>query len=1081
MNIIIINNNFFLNSFKLLFLMLLFFNQTISKLLDNIIKIGENNLRYGHFSINTNGDMIVDCSAFPTNSERKFFGLKNNGRPFFKDINNEETSLYSMVADHNIGKIEGESYFIKLNSNDSNIHGRELLCGISKNEDYKDGYYVELYNLNEKNMTKFVTSDMLGYVISDSFTITKYPDESNSIYYYTMTYITRNSNKYYLNIRKTYFSFDLNEGYKHVISNSSTKVGLHRMVSCFYTEKFRYICVYLNLNYQLKIVAYILDFSISAEATLYETNFYDNRFFFKGIHLKGEKGFFIYFKPNIKYPTISIFQYNEDKTITPCSNLEQIELDKSTFDNDDTRNDIIKLNDFQICYISCSEDKTYFRLVTFTLYKSDKLMNIRYYQIEIWANYTMKIFCDIKAGLYKNFISLAFSSCPQSDCSNPYNDFHYASLIIFSYANSSDNSLNIIPQLYETNKNIENDFSFNFEGTLKIENNLFGFVFKGTRIMKYPIGLKLTNISNANILKEESIILKDENISLYFETHDNYEQKNFVIEYAYVLEEPNYENLKNYYSFIEGSIEDEKDYYKKYEYTGKASYFTIIIKENLITNCNDDSCSLCFTNYTCITCKYNYTFNNNVKKCFPNPLPPTTIPNSLIQNSSQCTVFEIFEGKCSAKLTSEQIKKIYNLLYEKISSESNKLIQTINVNFQLSTFEEQKNNNNLNISSIDLGECEHRLKVKEGLSENHHLIVLKLDIKNEDLSSIYVQYEVYNPVNFQKLSLDICEDIPIIISIPANLDESTKSIYNSLYKSGYNLFDLKDPFYNDICSTYTSENGTDLTLADRKNLIYDNNNNISLCQDGCNFHLYNLTTNTTKCGCSAQKEEIITDISKLKFDKEELINSFFITLKNSNFLVLKCFKLVFSKKGQLKNIGSYIMSTITFLFIAFIIIYIIKDNKKIKYYIEMILKEKLNSHSLGKTIINRSVKKLKDIKKTSKIIKKVKNNKKENKLTNNRIKSSKIGNSIINFPSKKFINLSCNNNIIIKKIDTSMNPSSKELEKSRSSMNLMNIKNKNKNKKSKNKKNKALLPKKTRDKILKSDKLNTNNKMFLKK
>ena len=38
---------------------------------------------------------------------------------------------------------------------------------------------------------------------------------------------------------------------------------------------------------------------------------------------------------------------------------------------------------------------------------------------------------------------------------------------------------------------------------------------------------------------------------------------------------------------------------------------------------------------------------------------------------------------------------------------------------------------------------------------------------------------------------------------------------------GYNLFDLNDSFYNDICSTYTTENGTDLTLADRKNLIFD--------------------------------------------------------------------------------------------------------------------------------------------------------------------------------------------------------------------------------------------------------------------
>ena len=533
--------------------------------------------------------------------------------------------------------------------------------------------------------------------------------------------------------------------------------------------------------------------------------------------------------------------------------------------------------------------------------------------------------------------------------------------------------------------------------------------------------------------------------------------------------------MNNYYNDIEiykgNKIEDEKNYYRKYEYTGKSSYFNIIIKENLITNCNDDSCSLCFNNYTCITCRYNYTFNNNNKICFPKPLIPTTIPNS-----TECTVYDIVEGKCTAELSSEEIDIIYNLLQKKISNEENILIQTNNANFQLSTLEDQKNNNNLNISSIDLGECEQRLKNKEGLSENDYLIVLKLDIKNDDLSSIYVQYEVYNPINLKKLSLDICEDIPISISIPVNLDESTKSIYDSLYKSGYNLFDLNDSFYNDICSTYTTENGTDLILSERKNLIYDNNNNISLCQDSCTFQFFNLTTNRAKCDCSAQKEEIITNISKIKFDKEELINSFFITLKNSNFLVLKCFKLVFSKKGQMNNIGSYIMSVITFIFIIFMFIYIINDNKKIQYYIEMILKEKLNCSSVFKININKSVKKLKKRKKINKNNKnkKIKNNKKENKSPNinNGIKSSENGNIVINFPPKKNINLSCNNNIIVKKKDISMIPSSKELTKSRSIINLLDLKNKDK--KIKFKKNKILLKKNIN---LQSNKLNTFNKI----
>ena len=154
-----------------------------------------------------------------------------------------------------------------------------------------------------------------------------------------------------------------------------------------------------------------------------------------------------------------------------------------------------------------------------------------------------------------------------------------------------------------------------------------------------------------------------------------------------------------------------------------------------------------------------------------------------------------------------------------------------------------------------------------------------------------------------------------------NLDESTKSIYNSLSQSGYNLFDLNDSFY-----IYTTENGTDLTLADRKNLIYDNNGNASLCQDGCTLESYNLITKKAKCDCSIQVEETITEIQKIKFDKNYLVNSFFNTLKNSNFLVLKCYKLIFSAIGQKNNIGSYTMSSITFLFIILLVVYIINKS-----------------------------------------------------------------------------------------------------------------------------------------------------------
>ena len=64
-----------------------------------------------------------------------------------------------------------------------------------------------------------------------------------------------------------------------------------------------------------------------------------------------------------------------------------------------------------------------------------------------------------------------------------------------------------------------------------------------------------------------------------------------------------------------------------------------------------------------------------------------------------------------------------------------------------------KNNDNPNISSIDLGKCEELIKYNEGLSEEDQLIILKTDIKSEDLSITYVQYEIYNPITLELISL----------------------------------------------------------------------------------------------------------------------------------------------------------------------------------------------------------------------------------------------------------------------------------------------------------------------------------------
>ena len=103
-----------------------------------------------------------------------------------------------------------------------------------------------------------------------------------------------------------------------------------------------------------------------------------------------------------------------------------------------------------------------------------------------------------------------------------------------------------------------------------------------------------------------------------------------------------------------------------------------------------------------------------------NILPKTDMSIENIFNSSNMASFD-FNGllkiNYNMKITNEQFQFIYNKLKSQISSNKSQIIQTENVIFQISTLAEQKNNNS-NISSIDLGECETILKNNSGLSDD---------------------------------------------------------------------------------------------------------------------------------------------------------------------------------------------------------------------------------------------------------------------------------------------------------------------------------------------------------------------------
>ena len=99
-----------------------------------------------------------------------------------------------------------------------------------------------------------------------------------------------------------------------------------------------------------------------------------------------------------------------------------------------------------------------------------------------------------------------------------------------------------------------------------------------------------------------------------------------------------------------------------------------------------------------------------------------------------------------------------------------------NIIYQITTSENQKNKNYINISSIHLGDCENKLKEKYKISQDLSLIILKLNIFIPEYSIPLVQYEVFNPITLESLNLKYCNQTFINILFPALINE--KELYN---------------------------------------------------------------------------------------------------------------------------------------------------------------------------------------------------------------------------------------------------------------------------------------------------------------
>ena len=346
-------------------------------------------------------------------------------------------------------------------------------------------------------------------------------------------------------------------------------------------------------------------------------------------------------------------------------------------------------------------------------------------------------------------------------------------------------------------------------------------------------------------------------------------------------------------------------------------YYTVTQTNSLISNNPKESTYYIHsTNNQIISSEVNFEYN-------------TSIPN-LNETSKEVLYMEDVSYKYEEKNNSSN--NIYDLIknklitdfsniednYSKINTDNKYVFQITTVNNEL---ESLLRNIRSNFSVIDLKECADILKKENGIASDADLILLKYENLEEKISNgneKSIQYEVYAPNSKNKLDLSVCSKETINIYIPIELSEETKKLYEEFKTQGYNLFDKNDKFYNDICTPYKSENGTDVLLSDRFNDFFTPNQ--LNCQANCEYSDYLPDSQYLNCECNVVNEDKIETEEPEKITAESIAKSFYDILKYSNYKVLKCYKLVFRKVTFYINYGS-ILTIIYFTgyFIALII------------------------------------------------------------------------------------------------------------------------------------------------------------------
>ena len=435
-------------------------------------------------------------------------------------------------------------------------------------------------------------------------------------------------------------------------------------------------------------------------------------------------------------------------------------------------------------------------------------------------------------------------------------------------------------------------------------------------------------------------------------------------------------------SFISTKISNPVSTYISNSLISKPS--SIIITEQNIkttiskftTSLSDKSTTLLTSNIPSSTIKHSIISSSLTTKISSSTIRTTSIskvslPESFILKSNtqyQSTLLTTYKNKLVFHEENDIMKTKINLTKEELDNHLDDIIDQVVIGKR---YEIKGNDYYITITSIDdiddfkttyadLSICEQILRKVNNISDDKILTMIQIEIDKMNAQSLtnQVEYVVYDEEKKQ-LNLSCCKNTPIKVTY----EIKEKSALNQTmieYFSDMNvdIFNIKDSFFNDICYPFSTDY-SDIILKDRVLDIYQN---YSLCDNECEYDKINIENMTVVCSCEI-KTEVNTQVSEPKFST--MIED---TFENSNFGVIKCYKLVFNLKNKNQNIGfvlfliffiSNIICIIMYLFtgIGSIKLFVYKEMEKNNYLLRISnpKKRKFNQKIIKTTILNSSI------------------------------------------------------------------------------------------------------------------------------